>query len=463
MNILLIVYDNNSYIHWFPQGTAYLASALRQAGHDVSIYNQDKYHYSEEHLKEHLKENKFDVVGLGFVAGYYQYRKVLKISKAIKSIEKSPYYILGGHGPSPEPEFFLKKTGADAVVMGEGEISTVSLVNALEKGEDIAKVNGVAFLNSNEELVVTEEQPLIEDIDSINFPAWDLFPMDYYSLLRLPNIDKSERCLPVLSSRGCPFECNFCYRMDKGYRLRSPEGIIEEIGILKDRYKVDYIAFSDELLMTSPGRTVELCEKIIEADLNIKWDCNGRLNYAKPEVLNIMKKAGCVFINYGIESVDDQVLKNMNKKLTVKQIIDGVEATLDSGISPGLNIIWGNIGDDIDTLNKGVDFLLKYDDQSQFRTIRSVTSYPGSELYYIAIEKGLLDGPEDFYENKHTNSDLLAVNFTDLTDEEFHKELFYANKRLIENYYDNQKSATLDRAKKLYYNEDDTFRGFRQS
>ena len=149
--------------------------------------------------------------------------------------------------------------------------------------------------------------------------------MDYYSLIRLPHIENNERAFPVLSGRGCPFRCNFCYRMDEGFRARSPESIIEEIQILKKDYRISYIDFADELLMVSPERIVMLCEALIKANPGIKWFCNGRLNYAKPEILKIMKRAGCVFINYGIESMDDHMLKVMNKKLTTDQIIKGIE------------------------------------------------------------------------------------------------------------------------------------------
>jgi radical SAM superfamily enzyme YgiQ (UPF0313 family) len=175
-----------------------------------------------------------------------------------------------------------------------------------------------------------------------------------------------------------------------------------------------------------------------------------------------MKKAGCVFINYGIEAMDDQVLKNMRKGLTTKMILKGVRETLEAGISPGLNIIFGNIGDNRQTLAKGVEFLLKYDDGAQLRTIRPVTPYPGSPLYYYAIEKGLLKDCEDFYENKHVNSDLLTVNFTDLDDEEFHLSLFEANKEILANYYQKKLANSIDECKKLYLESDASFRGFRQ-
>ncbi|MFW9965185.1 MAG: B12-binding domain-containing radical SAM protein, partial [Candidatus Sifarchaeia archaeon] len=291
----------------------------------------------------------------------------------------------------------------------------------------------------------------------------DLFPINHYALLRYPNISANERSMPILSSRGCAYRCNFCYRMIEGIRLRSPQNIIQEMKLLKDEYNITYFAFQDELTMVSPKRMKDLCQAIIDADLNIKWSCNGRLNIATPEVLQMMKKANCVFINYGIESVDDRCLELMNKKLTVDQITKGIENTLAVGISPGFNIIWGNIGEDEKILQKGVDFLLKYDDHSQMRTIRPVTPYPGSDLYYIAIEKGLLKDVEDFYENKHLNSDLLAVNFTNLTDEEFHRHLYEANYTLLENYFKHLKERMVDTMKKLYFEQDASFRGYRQT
>ncbi|MDK2820352.1 MAG: anaerobic magnesium-protoporphyrin monomethyl ester cyclase [Clostridia bacterium] len=462
MRILIVIYDNNSYISWFPQGLAYIASVCRNAGHEVIIYNQDVYHWPESHLLNLLNREKFDVVAVSVVGGYYQYRKLLKISEAINNAKYRPFYMIGGHGPAPEPEYFLKKTKADVVVIGEGEITVLEILEAIKGERELSSIEGIAYLE-NGKCIQTPRRKLISDIDKIPFPAYDLFPMDHYTLLRMPHIENSERCMPVLSGRGCTFKCNFCYRMDPGFRARSAENIIEEIELLKKDYNVSYIVFSDELLMSSVERTIELCDKFMKAKLNVKWSCNGRLNYAKPEVLKLMKEAGCVFINYGIESMDQQILNVMNKGLTVKQIYDGIENTLKVGISPGCNIIFGNIGETEEALKLGVDFLLNYDDHSQMRTIRPVTPYPGSPLYYYAIEKGLLKDCEDFYENKHLNSDLLSVNFTNLSDEDFHKALFEANKQLIDNYFNAQRKKVIDKAKKLYFEKDVTFRGFRQT
>lgn len=460
--VLLVVYDNDAYIHCFPQGLAYIASVLAKEGHEVTIYSQDKFHYPEEHLREYLSKNTFDIIGLGIVAGYYQYRKLLKISEAINKSKNRPFFIIGGHGPSPEPEFFLKKTQADAVVMGEGEITIIELIRAIATHSPLTDIKGIAFREGGE-VVVNERQALIKDIDTIPFPAYDLFPIDYYRLLRPAGAEKTDFVMPILSGRGCNFKCNFCYRMDEGLRIRSNKSIMDEINLLRKEYGITYIMFTDELSMTSIDRTIGLCEDFLGSKLKIKWSCNGRLNYAEPEVLNLMKRAGCVRINYGIEAMDDAVLKNIKKMLTTECITKGIEATIKAGIAPSFNVIFGNIGDTRETLRKGVEFLLKYDDGSRMHTIRPVTPYPGSPLYYYAIEKGLIKDCEDFYENKHINSDLLSVNFTDMNDDDFHRALLEANTRLLKNYFSKKLASSNEQLEKLYLGKDISFRGFRHT
>ena len=251
MKILLVVYDNDSHISWFPQGLSYIAAVLRQHGYEIEIYNQDWHHYPDSHLTQYLDEHKFDVIGVSVIGGYYQYRKLNSLSQAINASKQRPFYIIGGHGPSPDPEFFLKKTKADVVVMGEGEVTIVELLEALGSKKSLNHVNGIAF-RDGDTVVINEPRPLIKDIDTIPFPAYDLFPVEYHRLMRIiPYLKPSEFVMPVLTGRGCKFQCNFCYRMDKGLRIRKNEAIIEEIKYLKQQYNIRGFLFSDELLMTS--------------------------------------------------------------------------------------------------------------------------------------------------------------------------------------------------------------------
>ena len=216
MRILIINYDNESLVQWFPQGNAYIAATLLKYGHEVEIYAQDVHHYPESHLKQKLDNEVYDVVGLSFIGGYYEYRKALKISEVINSSKNRPFFIIGGFGPSPAPHYFLKKTQADAIVRGEGENTIIDLLNHLEEKKDLKDVLGIAY-RVGDETFVNPSRPLIEDIDSIPMPAYHLFDMNHYRLLRLPNCSKTDFIIPVLSGRGCTFTCNFCYRMDKGF------------------------------------------------------------------------------------------------------------------------------------------------------------------------------------------------------------------------------------------------------
>ena len=461
--VLFVVYDNGSYDHSFPMGFGALAGVLKRDGHEITIWSQDKNHWPDDDLRVYLDNNKFDVVVLSIIAGYYQYNKVKGLSKAINASKQRPFYIMGGYGPTPEPEFFLKKTGADLVCMGEGEITISKLMEALENKSSMEDVPGIAWLE-NGKLKKTLRAPLVHDLDSLPQIPYELFPMDYYRMMKYPKIGPTDFTFPLMSARGCSFKCTFCYRMDPGYRMRSPKNLLDEVELLYREYGINYIAFQDDLLMSSVEHTENVCKEFLKRDLPIRWACNGRLNYCSEELLQLMKDAGCEFINYGIESMDQNVLNNMKKGLRPEMIIQGIEDTLKVGISPGLNFIFGNKGDNRETLKKAVDFLIKYDDFAQKRTIRPVTPFPGSPLYYDAIEMGSLDKnnpAEDFYERKHLNSDLICTNFTELTDEEFYSALKWANTELMKNYYDKQKKSTLKQIENLYDNKDVTFRGFR--
>jgi radical SAM superfamily enzyme YgiQ (UPF0313 family) len=461
--VLFVVYDNGSYDNTFPMGVGALSAVLKRQGHEIKIWNQDIHHYSDDSLTDYLDENKFDVVIVSLIAGYYQYKKMKNLSKAINKSKQRPYYLMGGYGPTPEPEFFLKKSGCDVVCMGEGEITIQKIMDAIENKISLRNVPGIAWLE-NGKLQQTARAPLIHNLDSLTWAPYELFDMKHYRMLRLTKSRPTDFCFPMMSARGCSFKCNFCYRMDPGYRKRSSKLLIDEVEMLHKDYGITYIAFQDDLLMSSVEHTEAVCLEFLKRDLPVRWNCNGRLNYCSEELLQLMKDAGCVFINYGIESMDQNVLNKMKKGLRPEMIVRGIEDTLKVGISPGLNFIFGNHGDNRATLKKTVDFLLKYDDFAQKRTIRPVTPYPGSPLYYDAIKMGLLDKDnpaEDFYERKHLNSDLLCCNFTELTDDEFYESLKWANTALMKNYYDKQRNNTLEQINYLYDTKDVTFRGFR--
>jgi len=465
LRLLFVVYDNGSFDHVFPMGFGALGAVLKRDGHDITVWNQDMHHWPDDQLRTYLDENKFDAVILSLIGGYYQYQKMKSLSKAINNSKNRPFYIMGGYGPTPEPEFFLKKSGCDVVSLGEGEVTVSKLMDAIGNKTSLKKVPGIAWLEDGK-LQQTPRAPLIHDLDSLPPVPYELFPMHYYRMLRLAKTKATDFVFPMMSARGCSFKCTFCYRMDPGYRMRLPEPLLDEVEMLHKDYGITYISFQDDLLMSSVEHTEAVCLEFLKRGVPVRWACNGRLNYCSEELLQLMKDAGCVFINYGIESMDQKVLNNMKKGLRPEMIIRGIENTLKVGVSPGLNFIFGNKGDNKETIKSSVDVLLKYDDFAQKRTIRPVTPYPGSPLYYDAIEMGLLDKEnpaEDFYERKHLNSDLICCNFTELNDEDYYECLRWANSTLMKNYYDQQRTSTLAQIDHLYKEKDVTFRGFQHS
>ena len=439
MKILFVIYDNESTNAIMPLGITYVAAYAKQEGHEITYYCQDVYHYPEEHLTQYLNENHFDVVAMGFCAGYYQHIKIKKICKAIKASKDAPFIVLGGHGPSPDPDYWIEHTGADAVVIGEGEISFADLLNNPRRGG------------------IRTEYPT--DLDAIPFPYVDPLPMENY--IKSTYLTSSlDRGIGMVSGRGCPYHCNFCYRLEDGIRFRSAQNIVEEIQKRKRDWNINFVWFWDELWMASEKRAFELSEAFLSADLDVRFFCTGRLNIVNERILGIMKRAGCVAIDYGIEQYDNNALQAMNKRLTEEQIEKGIQITLASGIQPLFNIIWGNVGDTIESLNKSMAFLEKYNDYGQLRVIRPVTPYPGSPLFDTCVSRGLLKDSADFYE-KHKNLELMTVNMTDIPDDRFYACIFDANKKIIRDYHNHEIDENIKAFRRVYFEGDYSYRGAR--
>jgi anaerobic magnesium-protoporphyrin IX monomethyl ester cyclase len=462
MKVLFVAYDNEGAHNILPIGTTYVAAYLdKHADVEISFYNQDVYHYPESHLTKYLSENKFDVVAMGFVAGYFQYRKVLALCEAVNKAKHRPFLVLGGNGPTPTPEFYMEKTGADAIVLGEGEVPFCNLVKALMRKKPLSGVKGIAY-RDGKRVVINEREKPIMNLDDIPFPYYKGLPMEYYVNGKLYHfgMQKTDRYLGMVTSRGCPYSCNFCLKLEPSIRFRSGANVAEELKkIIKD-HNVTFIVFWDDLFMFSEKRVYELTEAILRNNIKIHYWCTGRLNIVNKEILRMMKRSGCVYIDYGIEQFDNGALKAMNKRLTENQIIKGIELTQKEGVHVAFNLIFGNVGDSEKTLRKSVALLNKYNDFGQLRVIRPVTPYPGTPLYNLCIEKGWLEGPADFYK-KHKNLELLTVNFTDIPDDKFHQLLFEVNKDIIERYYKHAVEENIESFRKAYFEKDFNFRGAR--
>jgi len=458
MRVLLVTIDHMAHLNIFPMGVAYIAAVAQEDGHEVEIYNQELWHYPDSHIQQYLDENEpYDVIGVG-IYGYQMFKKSIEVCKYINRAKNRPIVVLGSNGPSACPEYFLEKTQADYIIKGEGETSWRNLLKTLEEKGKVEDCLGVAWME-NGQLKQTPTSPLIKPVDSVPFPAWDLFPMDAYFLHKHVSARHTDRCMTVLYSRGCPQNCNFCFRLYDSYRLRSFDNLFEEIKILKRRWNVTHIDFVDENIMVSPKAAYRFGEAMLKADLGVTWNCHGNTPAAVPEALEIMKAAGLTHINFGIESLDPIVIKNMGKRQTVEDAYMAVDNCNKLGIEQGLNIIWGNIGDTEESLRLGADFLIKYNNTHNVRTVKPVTPYPGTPLYHYALEKKLLKGPADFYE-KYQNSDRLTCNFTDIEDGKFYELLYKANSKIMKAYHKKAGEEADAAFQEVYFNYDPV-KGFR--
>jgi len=447
----------------FPLGYGYMAAMLLQDGADVSTFCMDVFHYTNSQLADYLDRQEFDLICVGFLAARFK-ETIEELLKVIDAHSKNAWLVIGGPGPSPIPGWMLNNTPADIVCIGESEDTIVELLRCKVEGGSPETVNGIAF-SDGKSMYPTGPRKPIRDLDSIPFPAWDLFPMDRYTTcLSLWGMEPGDRTFGMITSRGCTDRCSFCYRMESGIRFRSVENVIEEIEILNERYGVNCYFMNDELFAASKSRMVDFCDAL--QGLDIKFSANARVDKFSEEMAHLLQDSGCTFVNIGFESSSQEVLDRINKRTTVEENVRAAEICREIKIGFGLNFLWGLPGDTAESLLDNVEFIRKYTTYNQLRTIRPVTCYPGSPLYYQAVAEGLLEGPGDFFD-KFKNSDLMTVNFTDIDTKSCYLMLFAANRDLIQDhqkYTDTpviESERLIEDFRRLYFENDISFRGAR--
>lgn len=468
--VLFIIHDVYQEDNEFPLGVGYLAAVLKKYGADVTICCQDVFHYTNKELVEKfLKNDEYDLIGIGFMAARFK-ETIVDLCKILNENKKNAKLILGGYGPSPVPDYILKTTKADLVAIGEAEETVVEVLDAILHNRDFVHIKGIAYRDGNT-VYINERRKPIKDLDSLPFPAWELFPMDIYTTnMRYMGQAEAEKALQIVTSRGCINKCTFCYRLEKGFRCRSVENVLQEMKILYNKYGVTYFVIQDELFVASVKKFKEFISALEKHGLlhKIKYNVSVgiRADIATDEMAKILKETGCCKLNIGFESTSQQCLDDYKKNTTFEDNIRTAEIMKKHDVNIGINLIFGAVHDTEEILKTNVAFIKKYNKYQELRTIRPVTPYPGCELYYYALDKGLLSGPEDFFE-KFRNSDLVTVNFTNIPNDEFYRMLFEANRELILDHYQHSKGnmqeahQMIDNFYNLYFKGFTKFRGAR--
>jgi len=420
MKVLLVVPqyhpENPKSFYFLSFGIMYISAFLKEKGFEVQTLNLN--HYPPGKLEATLSETKFDAVLTGGIQVHL--RCVKEVVDTVKQHSPSVLTIAGGPMVTSHPEFVVDHLEVDYGILGEGEEVTFNLLNAIQKGEDVSEIMGIVYKKDGK-YVKTPEAPRIEDLDALPLPDYEGFEYDYY----LDNFEYEDQKVVlrdqirksyVTGSRDCPAKCTFCFRtMGGDYVTRSVDNVIEEIKYLQERFNVNQIELNDEIFSVNKSRVYEFCDKIEKLD--IPWSAQIRVNMINEKLIRRMKKAGCSQISYGLESASRDVLKSMKKGVRVEQIENALKVTRKAKITIQGNWIFGDPLETPETVRETLEFNRKH--LPYLIHLDFLLAYPGTPMYFDALEKGLVEDRVKFYEsgkNEHGE----PVNVTSMSEEDFY-------------------------------------------
>ena len=365
-----------------PLNLAYVASVLRERGHEVEILDAEALDLDREQTLTRGSERPHDLVGVDSSTTTIEGDLTLAAELARRLGGKS--FTMGAQVTNT-PDNVLSRTGVHFVIRDEVEDTTADLVDALENGRDVAEVEGISYQGESGEIVHSPARKKIVELDRIPFPARDLLPNERY---RIP--DMVGPMTTVQSSRGCPINCTYCgYTLSQGlrFRYRSAENVLAELVEIRRRYGVRNIVFRDPLFSANKKRIHDLCEGIVREGLDIEWQCETAIKCLDEELLEAMRKAGCVSISFGVETADpDLGKKYSNSKIRSPEHAETVISTARRlGIRTRAFFMLGFPEETRQQMRTTVDLAVRLDpDSAQFT---SVTPYPGTPMWHD-VRKG---------------------------------------------------------------------------
>ncbi|MEW6620525.1 MAG: radical SAM protein [bacterium] len=387
-----IFYENRDNIwkeinsNFPPLGLASIAGHIRSKGYSVRIIDCNVVSPSVESFNSYFQENIKDKIRsiriIGLTAMTCTIKKAYKIAEICKKHYPEAKIIFGGVHASFVTEEVISKDFVDIVVIGEGEITLEEILSNM----NLEEIKGIVFKRDNK-VIKTPERERIVNLDSMAMPAYDLLPILKYrpakgSYKRLP-------AMSMMTSRGCPGRCTFCNKT-LGSKLisKSAVTIFNEIRYLINNYGIKQILFYDDTFTVFKKNIINLCDLLIKNKKVISWTCFARVDCIDFEMLKKMKKAGCHQIMYGVESIDENVLKNVNKKINPNQVINAVKWTKKAKIECRLAFMVGNPGDNEEIIRKNITFINKI--EPDYLIVNITTPFPGTSMFEWAKNKNLI-------------------------------------------------------------------------
>ncbi|HAF96555.1 MAG: hypothetical protein A2021_01515 [Elusimicrobia bacterium GWF2_52_66] len=371
-----------------------------------------------------ISDFKPDIVGISAMTS--SYISALRVSAIVKEINPKTIVVFGGKHPTALPAQTLSNQSVDFVVIGDGEETFVDLILNWECPE---KVPGIAYRDLEGGVIINAARPAIYDINSLPLPVFDS------AITRYGYEDKKNAGIStwsLVAARGCPFQCVYC-ASDKKIRYRSPEHVMCEVRIIKDRYGITRFCFEDDSFTLDKGRALELCRLLKKS--GVKWICNTRVDLITKELVGVMKESGCESVAIGIETGSPKTMRLINKKIDYDRIEWAIREFKKNGIFvTGYFIIgfpWENIFDMQQTMA-----LIKRLPVDDFQ-LNIATPLPGTKMFEELVAAEKINIEKEDWSRYHQGS--LWMNFSEYPDHEwlammrgFLKEAdFLYKKRLI--------------------------------
>lgn len=378
MKILLINQSNGvDFNENPPLGILHIAASLRKAGNDVDIYDQGaKENELQYPSPKYIKDFSPDIAGFSLYT--FGLPQTLQYIKELK--RGFPYLkiVVGGHHATALTErTMLDCPEADFLVYGEGDITIVELVRAIETSSDVAMVRGICY-RDGQRIVKTEPRPFIQNLDELPFPANDLIEKYTYPS---EGIGKGKKVLNLTASRGCPFHCAYCNKAVYGssYRRRTVKSVADEIEYMFNQFGYDEVMFHDELFTAKKSWVYELMEEFGKRGLKFPWRCLGKVGTVDLAMLTAMRQSGCYIISFGLEAGNERVREDINRHMSNEDIINTFSLAKKAGIiTYAFNMINHRL-DTIDTIRDTYNLMCEVN--PTFAPVFICSPLPGSPVY----------------------------------------------------------------------------------
>jgi len=426
--IKIILIDPPGFGEGISTGLAYLAAVAKQNGFsDIAVVDFQNYRQNVEERINKIIAEQPDIIG--FTINSFTVINAIKIIKQLKG-KVSAKFIAGGPGVTSDPKIFLERTGDlfDVAVFSEGERTFVELLKYFSNNNSVnlSAIKGIAYQSGNGEITVNEGRELINNLDEVPFPDYDVFDSVKFNKKILSD------SYQILTSRGCPARCVFCLNLvlNRGrWRGRSTDNVIKELVMAKEKYGIKSFTVRDDNFTQHMDRAEEICERLIALNFNTPWKCKAavRADRVRPSLLNKMKKSGCDNLTLGIESGDPAIYPLVCKGESLETIATGIKMIKEAGIHVEVTMVIGVIEDSYKSVLQSIKFLKKIGVKAHWYL---ALPFRGTPLFDWVKKNGTFLVDCDFIDAyAHSKSKELVVPFEtkEFTADERRKAYYKAN------------------------------------